>query len=431
MEEPITFSASDLIHLYLDGEADNLQQSMLFGRLAGSSELQAEFTEALQIRAAIEHERTHTVVPANVTQSLFEKAGFAAPAPEIIAPALGTVGPFRGFLGRLGVPVLSAIGSALLTMLLLTQDHQNQYDELNASLQQIRAERAIDSARLSRVQLKASSPVLNNSSISKKSQEIAPARSTAPERTAITRIVRETPRVTASAQPPHHESPVRTQVTVSGPEMTQNAVAMHSIAETKLRTAPPVSPEQGIHKDDIHTSGERLSATDVLPAFAERDGQMHRFSLQLREITDMRYFPDQSSENESQPAHSNLNIGVLYQLSEHHAIGLEGGREYLPLYRSEGDAFTLKPYLAWAAGTYRLRPGAFDDAGLIQPFLQASLGGTPSGPIGRAIMGIGYTPGGHIDFSMGIEGTSLLYQLRDNWYATGKMGVTYMMNVHF
>lgn len=148
MEEPITFSASDLIHIYLDGEATSLQQSMLFGRLAGSSELQAEFTEALQIRDAIEHERIHTVVPASVTQSLFEKAGFTMPGPEVIATAGRAAGPFRGFLGRLGVPVLSAIGSALLTILLFTQSNQQQYDELNATLRQVRAERAADSLRL-------------------------------------------------------------------------------------------------------------------------------------------------------------------------------------------------------------------------------------------------------------------------------------------
>ncbi|MBL7975662.1 MAG: hypothetical protein JNJ85_12160 [Candidatus Kapabacteria bacterium] len=73
IDEPLT--PSELIYLYVDGEADSVQQTTLFAALATDPELQQEFNEALAMRKAFEHERASAQPPAYLTSKVYEDAG--------------------------------------------------------------------------------------------------------------------------------------------------------------------------------------------------------------------------------------------------------------------------------------------------------------------------------------------------------------------
>lgn len=424
MEEPNTYSASDLIHLYLDGETDSLQQALLFGALAGSSDLQMEFTEALLIRGAIEQERADTVPPAHLTQSLFEKAGFGSPAPEIAAAS----GRFVTLLRKFGSALLIAIGSTAITMLLLMQSSRNRYDELAAELQRVRGELAGDMAR--------QSP--RNSTPSGKPAEMttAPGNRAAGQAAQATTGIKDgavESRATgtgANVYPKASPAAGNRVHTMSTQKPARNeSAAMPAVRTAELRTTAVADREAIVATPPVPADGDPPAIADPFASAAGSDA--HRFSIVLRSMTEFGQFPARDLAPGERAWYDNASLGMLYRLSEHHAVGFEGGREYLPLYRLEENGFRLQPALAWVAGSYRFEAGAIDRGGLFTPFAQAALGGTISGPLGRGAAGITFSPDDHIGLSLGIEGTMLLYRFAGNWYSTRKTGLTYQMSVNF
>ncbi len=104
------FTPADLIYLYLDGEADTMQQTTMFAALASDPELQQEFSEALSMRRAFEHERSNAKPPLYLTTRVMQDAG-------VLPKALG-VGALGGglmmWLRKAALPVGSLLlGSAV------------------------------------------------------------------------------------------------------------------------------------------------------------------------------------------------------------------------------------------------------------------------------------------------------------------------------
>ena len=84
---------TDLVYLFVDGEASDLEQTLLFQALAADAELQAELADAIRINSAAQQERLETLPPVAVTAALFEKIGSSRPiptsAPPVLLPATG------------------------------------------------------------------------------------------------------------------------------------------------------------------------------------------------------------------------------------------------------------------------------------------------------------------------------------------------------
>ncbi len=102
---------AELIYLYLDGEADSFQQTTMFASLATDSDLQQEFSEALSMRRAFEHERNNTKPPLYLTSKVMQDAGILPKA--VGASAVG--GGLWLWLRRAAVPVGSMMLGAVLT----------------------------------------------------------------------------------------------------------------------------------------------------------------------------------------------------------------------------------------------------------------------------------------------------------------------------
>lgn len=116
-------SVSDLIYLFIDGEADLSQQQTLFASLASDSELQTEFQQALDINHGFAADKATLYPPAELTKSVFLSAGFNPPsipspvgaesaATSIIAQK--TIG-FVSFFQKYAAQLLTAVGSSLVT----------------------------------------------------------------------------------------------------------------------------------------------------------------------------------------------------------------------------------------------------------------------------------------------------------------------------
>ena len=113
-----TWTSSELIYLFVDGEADDLQKAQLFGALSNNSELQAELADAIRIDAAARDKTTDSALPAAVTAALFERAGVAA----VGTMSTGLGGSVAGgwlFLKRFGMPLVAGFLGAALALLFI------------------------------------------------------------------------------------------------------------------------------------------------------------------------------------------------------------------------------------------------------------------------------------------------------------------------
>ncbi|HET7152259.1 MAG TPA: hypothetical protein VFJ29_00705, partial [Candidatus Kapabacteria bacterium] len=121
MNEQNNFTPSELIYLFLDGEADNVQRTVLFTAMASDSNLQEEFHDATRIRAAAQKQALAIVPSALLTQQVFAKAGFGTAASVKTAGFVsssggaGTIATLIGSFKGVVAPLLAAAGAAVVT----------------------------------------------------------------------------------------------------------------------------------------------------------------------------------------------------------------------------------------------------------------------------------------------------------------------------
>ena len=125
------FSSSDLIYLYLDGEASSLQQDVLFSGLASNHELRQEFNDALHMSRAFREERSQLKPSLVLSSKVFAQAGITShvEAATIGASVISFAAAWRQYV----VPFSSFVVSALITYASLQFSSPNNNDGLSSS----------------------------------------------------------------------------------------------------------------------------------------------------------------------------------------------------------------------------------------------------------------------------------------------------------
>jgi anti-sigma factor RsiW len=105
---------SDLIHLFLDGEATETERSVLFGALKDSPALQEEFASAVQVRGALVSDAMKLQPPAYLEGQIIEKAGLLASKLSVgsVASSALTTAPTAATPFLLKAGLLIVIGAA-------------------------------------------------------------------------------------------------------------------------------------------------------------------------------------------------------------------------------------------------------------------------------------------------------------------------------
>src|SRR5436190_18569817 len=78
---------SDLIHLFMDGEATETERNILYGALKDSPELQEEFSSAMQLKQAFASDIMKLQPPSYLESQIAERAGFLVAASSTLATA--------------------------------------------------------------------------------------------------------------------------------------------------------------------------------------------------------------------------------------------------------------------------------------------------------------------------------------------------------
>ena len=405
-----TYSPSDLIYLFIDGEADPLQQELLFTSLAGSSELREEFRQAMDIRKSFEKDRKNLVPSAALASSVFSKVGFTTAA---ASAAVATTEAIKTSFGSRAIlmlknslaPLLFTGASALITSLIFVNSVKPPVSKTNSLPVQSSANAV---------------PVV----VSRQEQ---------------------------SAEPQIREVVRTVTVVKEVPVMVTKEVA----ADNESAKITPVANEDNNHvilmsrsNPNMLIAGDfdsRIKQADLLqpmpmPSPADWSNSGRQFSIEARGISGLGYYPYRVIDPVPATQLSNLGFTLNYQLADNHSLGISFGKESFQMYSVSQviDAdkisrlvFSKEPNLIWGGLTYRYTLDKEYALNSIRPFSESFLGATMFGPMMKQMLGLSFNPTGLYSFAIGLEGTGLGYQTRNSFKLTGKLGLVYSMGIHF
>ena len=444
--------------------------------------MQAELSDAIRINAAVQDESSNAAPPAAVTTALFEKAGIGAGAGGMLSPTAGATGAgalatLFPFMKRSILPITTGILGALLAILLMPEPG------LNGNLQEAGTGRE---RTLAATDIEGRGDVSDSPALTTELTESNPPHQVQGPTRRFRTMGRESlarqdkdillPPSTATANDDNaQESLSTTQV-----------IEAASVPERYTQELYELSP----HPVEIRerASALRSEVASSRPDFSRPSASATplRFSAQLRGILGLGTFPNRSIENEQNMTFDNLALTAFWHPSEHHAIGVEVGRERHPLYvqdqggglilleingaesnqpdiditgilnddvnttkngNSRGasivdqqepavpsdsvNGYHLEPIVEWMGVAYQYKGGTFDSRQTLAPYVQTMIGGTATGPIGKGTVGLSWKPEDRISLGLGLEGTALFYRRDGEWYTSRKLGATYSLQVEF
>ena len=480
-----TWTHSELIYLFVDGEADDLQKTQLFSALPNNSELQAELADAIRINAAARDERTGAAPPAAVTGALFERAGIGvvAGSGSIVAVSSGGSGLVGGWfaLKKVALPLIAGFLGATLALLFIpkvgVQNDASQVAGLHNELASIIAQESENKGIAS---VEKSKGLKDQNDIGLRSQGYNNS-------------------MNGSAWHSSDRSSflMEEESRRSNGKENSSDVLPSSLSETEVsslshrpllqRLAPRSSAPIGLAHPSQAEMMERIGrAAEQVDISYSRTSP--RLSLQLRGILGLETFPNRSLQQSTGIDFENIAITALWHPSKHHGFGVEVGREQHPLYvqdnsggnnpiileittpgggnpnidltgngggsgdpnslipseradnnknynassaRDTVNGYRLEQITEWAGLAYQFKANPIDRLGAIQPYVQTVVGATRSGPIGKAMVGLSWKPEDRISFGFGVEGTSLFYRRDGEWFSSRKLGATYSVQVEF
>lgn len=377
---------SRMLHAFMDGELGGAQEEVLFMKLSSDPGLRSEMQDHIAIRKAIQHDIEAFTAPASATTAIFATLGFTIPAASATAASVGSSAAGFTELRNMGFGLGSAIVATVAAVLLYLQ-FPMPFDAFNRV-----AERVV-SAPASTVVLEEAMPLADIPVANPSHGSDRPGTSVLPEYAA---------------------APSSTPVSMARRDVSARDIAF--LAEAMESMDAP---------DRVHENQVRFF--DLIPA---PDG----ITLHARNIA-MQSDPSPTVVSQSDSWFSNMNLGVTYALGEHHAIGIETGREAFSqhFFGAENGVrvrYEQNPLAYWATAVYQFTGGALLPH--VHPFVQLQGGGAfELGPLARATLGLKLKPFDRIAVVVGAEGSILLYRFQNNWFSTNKLGLTYGVSYEF
>lgn len=398
MNETNYQNPSELLHLFLDGELEAGKESLLFSELAGNEELRNEMKDFLLIRNKIKSDSIPVSPPIETSSALFGTLGFN---PSVLNP--NAVIPFSGLvlstLKKLWAPVATAIVASLITYFALQQYINNNTSQSHFPMM---VSYSIN-------------PLIHGNSDNNELNNLSIAENKNTDRLAQNRITSKVDNFT-------DRLPEKVQFNgVEYSKVEYNSDNLRIINDGGIRIKQIISSytPQSIFQNT------KLKKND------------NEYSLQLRGINGIS-FPSAQVPFKQNTIFSNMSAAFYFARFENIRIGFEFGNEPFGqvFNNKEGGTewqYTQNAAIYWAGldVMYIFDKEFFFDDGP-QPFVQATLGGTELGPLGKLITGLQYySKETGIGAMIGIEGTLLSYINQKVWYNTKKIGFTYGMSIHF
>ncbi len=447
MKELYNHTPSELLNLYVDGELPTSMEPHLFNQLSQNEGLQSEMRDLLSMRDAVQNDTESFTPPVAAHRGVFDYLGYTYPG--VTAPvAVQTISKFHAFVSKTWLPVLSAVIASLITTVVVNNmidDNVIDNNVINngnttaeAVSKNIPVVSSFDDALFDDASLDNAS--IGNTSIDNASIGNNIAAEYKPN----------IPGLNNNSGSENNAAAIETSQ--SAQVFASNKISSNKISVNSFSIA-------SIGNSSFAGSGDRASMYipsslgQIMPAvqsinisngfadnFQPYEAKGYSVTARFNNARPTGAGSDLATHNAGQfSALENFSIGFIAGGGDI-KFGVEIGQEaFAQSFRSKdgGILYNVEqnPLIFWGAiiARYENENFKFYD---IQPFIQASLGGSELGPLGRGIIGLELiTPqafyGTKLGIQLGFESALLMYQNQNAWKSSEKNGFNLGMSLHF
>lgn len=435
MSEPLTHS--DLIYLFVDGEASPAERSKLYDALANNPELQAEFEDAMRMKEAVEREVQTAIPPPSLTESLFLRAGVAVPvaATSAVAPAIPAItnlanSGWFALVKSFALPALAVSGAMTYGVIKLTENNT----PLPPAAPQAVSRTIEDHRSLPQMitTISPETPVMAEAELVEKPSPFNTAR-----KSSVSVIKENNPAVKMASEPPVTQQPTTNtavnNTSVSNGQLNTPVVQKSNTEDVAIASVPSASINE-LSPSAISNVGGVVDNINLNPLEVS-EHYTGSFTLGYERYAGSSYFQDRNGKVPSTGfALNNSAIIGMLRIDAHHSVGLMIGEESFPFYLKNADGgFSAQPSLNWFGVGYRYTFVEVETSvGSISPSVRGIIGGSQAGALGKAKVGLDWnlfeSP---ITISGGYELTELIYQTSSATLGAGKTAVTFGINYTF
>jgi hypothetical protein len=474
---------SDLIHLFIDGEATETERNLLFGALKDSPELQEEFSSAMQLKQAFATDISKLQPPSYLESKIAERAGLLVAASSSLATAPVVVNSLSNSitsaLSNVAPVAATGISKGLMTLLIGT------------TVGVLSTIGIIEYSKTSSKVEEHSAPIVENrsSSVPPVQNESLPAQPAPVEMTPQASNADVATHAANTANLSHSSVPVHTlpalRFAANVPDLhfskatlnkqhnivnaaheTENSVPKNIVSKN-TDAAENTIPATPAAVNDINSNSNNIPATESIaeipamrsinttdpiipvtknvgynapghnPLFNGSEGYFNEPDWMARLSIGLRYtgigsgtFYQAHDDIAAPPSWNEMGLAVKYELSPFNAIAIEAGQETFPVYLIRNGTITDHHSIAWIGGSYTQSFPLFQLFG-IHPEVRGLLAGSTAGPIGKISAGLAWRATDNFGFSIAPEATALFIKENGAITAGGKLGLSASIILHF
>jgi hypothetical protein len=416
---------SDLIYLFIDGEADDTQKSALFSALANDASLQAEFQSAMRFNASYPRPTSDGAMPpAMLSRSLFEKAGFNPALVVPLATAVVAETVRSGFLSSPGTKIF-AFKNVLIPLITAGIGIVATAGFMSNNSPKVQMSAVQKQETISTIEPE----VFKNNSESvdfqrtKKNEFFSVKSNPTPVIKKESRVLKADnadlqPQVLKTA-PAHSKDIPNDEGLPKNADISLLKTPENIVTISKAENKPEIILQPIMVIDTVKTEAEEIATN---------------YAIYTRKLGMVALFPTRESSFGGHKFLDNTSIGAIYKVDENHGIVLEAGEEVFPVFvKNESGEYAFTNTLQWVTAGYRFTTSPLKILGGIQPFAQLNAGYvlSGSGPVTKGLAGIQWQPFKNVSFNGGLESTALFYTRENAQKVGGKIGYFYGISILF
>lgn len=438
---------SELIYDYLDGELNPTLEDKLFAEMSVNQDLRSDFAKQIKINNFALEDMNAMQIPSETTAAIFSNLGFSIPASSV------PTSTFAYYFSWLKNNKLRKASIAMLLLFIgfgagwmlnnvsdnsIQNNTQFQFAKLGNSSQQQSSDEKIDPNNSTGVLLshnlaKASFPIASSIEDKKENRHTNNnkigndrAYSQKYDNSISQGKAKQLNTIENNTDKPIYESrilasneqnnPAVNDVSGGNSSFAALSPAFQSNRESDYSSMPFSSFNKPISSMNFNSSPIESHFEAVVNTRA------FRISKELSQPDDKSFF-------------SGSSVSILYKINDEHYLGGDFGEDefYQQFMYNNGEQlieYQQAPNYYWGAVSYKYLPQYLNLFDAAQVYAKASIGGCKAGAIGKMQMGISYKLTPSLNAFVGGEFSTLLFNIRNDFYYSKKFEVLYGISLN-
>lgn len=483
-------NTSDLIYLFIDGEATEFERQLLFDNLSNNNELQLEFQDALKINKNLTTNESKVIPSALLTDAIFSQAGLT----QILGTTavIGTSASITSNIFQQGLAFLNtkfAVGlvSALATLILSvgvtsiffnldynssTQNgnkgnYSNKENNQTSNNQNIATNQNTNTNSNSYSNNNSNFPVIYSQSdnLEKLSNQLVKLNKQNNRNLVLISNLKNDNKLLKdninSLQNNFNDLSLMNEL--NNLKEKQNLDNNNDIDkqienndnlniileennflnlsrfkknnenEQNQDNINSIKDEMNLRNKEIYFQNLNFNNNEIYKKINQYlliDNKESKLLIDYRGVSGLEYFPKRITEASNDAQFNNFSVSGIIKVSDDLFIGLSGGQEEFPVYLVRQGNFKYQKSLIWLALTGRYYVNSLNFS-TFSPFIETSFGGTQIGPINKTLLGLSWEPIKNVNFNVAAESTNILFSNQNNIRSAGKLGLMYGITFKF